>query len=161
MTYIVQPGDTLYAIAQTYNTTVDVLVSLNNLSNPSSIFPGQLLIVPKIDLDYFDYVVVSGDTLYAIATKFSVSVTELVYYNNLVEPYTIYDGQTLLIPGTPPAPAQGSFVYIVQLGDSVSSIARNTNTTPDGILKLNSLPDPDIIYPGQRLIIPSSQPTLN
>lgn len=155
MTYIVQPGDTLYSIAQTYNTTVDVLISLNNLSDSTIIYPGQLLIVPKVDTSFFEYVIVNGDTLYSIAQKFSTSVTELVYYNNLVEPYTIYAGQVLLIPGTPPAPARGSFIYIVKPGDTISSISRDTNTTPEAILQLNSLPDPDIIYPGQRLIIPA------
>jgi hypothetical protein len=44
--YIVQPGDTLAAIARRFDTTVSVLVQLNNLANPSLIRPGQQLLVP-------------------------------------------------------------------------------------------------------------------
>lgn len=44
--YTVQRGDTLYAIARRFNTTVTVLVRLNNLSNPNLIFVGQKLKIP-------------------------------------------------------------------------------------------------------------------
>jgi LysM repeat protein len=45
--YVVQRGNTLYSIAKHYGTTVDVLVKLNNLSNPRYIISGQQLLVPK------------------------------------------------------------------------------------------------------------------
>lgn len=44
--YVVQPGDTLSAIALRFGTTVMALAMANNLSNPSLIYPGQVLIVP-------------------------------------------------------------------------------------------------------------------
>jgi murein DD-endopeptidase MepM/ murein hydrolase activator NlpD len=44
--YIVQPGDTLAAIARRFGTTISVLVQLNNLTNPNLIRPGQQLLVP-------------------------------------------------------------------------------------------------------------------
>lgn len=45
-TYKVQPGDTLWCLARTYHTSVEVLVSLNNISNPNLILIGQLLKIP-------------------------------------------------------------------------------------------------------------------
>lgn len=44
--YIVQPGDSLYKIAQRYGTTVDAIVDVNDLANPNLIFVGQLLVIP-------------------------------------------------------------------------------------------------------------------
>ena len=44
--YTVQAGDTLWSIAQRFNTTVDEIVALNNITNPNLIFPGQVLLIP-------------------------------------------------------------------------------------------------------------------
>lgn len=45
-TYVVQPGDTLYAIALRFNTTVETLMVLNNMSNANLLHPGQVLQLP-------------------------------------------------------------------------------------------------------------------
>ncbi len=51
--------------------------------------------------------------------------------------------------------AQGNFVvHVVQRGETVSSIARRYNVSPNAIIAANHLPNPNLIYPGQRLIIP-------
>ena len=44
--YAVQPGDTLWGIAQRYGTTVAALANLNHIENPNLIYPGQTLIIP-------------------------------------------------------------------------------------------------------------------
>jgi len=43
--YIVQKGDSLWAIAQKYHTTVDAIVKKNNINNANLIYPGQKLII--------------------------------------------------------------------------------------------------------------------
>ncbi len=45
--YYVRPGDTLFEIAQRFNTNVATLVRLNNIADPDIIFPGRILIVPN------------------------------------------------------------------------------------------------------------------
>ena len=45
-TYTVKPGDTLYSIARSFNTTVPAIVAANNISNPNVIYVGQVLIIP-------------------------------------------------------------------------------------------------------------------
>ena len=72
MSHIVTNGDTLTAIAQTFDTHVDLLAGVNNISNPNLISVGQSLVVPA-----FTYKVVSGDTLYSIARRFGVSVADI------------------------------------------------------------------------------------
>src|SRR5699024_5506581 len=95
-TYTVKSGDTLYAIANKYNTTVDALKSLNNLtSNTLSI--GQTLKIPSSSSDNVVYTVKSGDTLYGIAEEFGTTVAELTKLNNL-STTTLSIGQKLLLP---------------------------------------------------------------
>ncbi len=45
--YYVQRGDSLYKIAQRYDTDVNTLVRLNNIADPDVIYPGRILIIPK------------------------------------------------------------------------------------------------------------------
>lgn len=96
--YTVKAGDTLYQIANMYNTTVDEIKRLNNLtSNILSI--GQVLKVPgkTIKDNTIIYTVVKGDNLYQIANKYNVSVNEIRELNNLATDL-LSIGQKLLIP---------------------------------------------------------------
>lgn len=103
----------------------------------------------------FYYIVLPGDSLYKISQKFDVPLRELIRVNNIAAPYVIYPGQKILIPKTtPPTPPAGTDIYIVKNGDTLFKIAQSFNVSVDSIVKLNNLPDPDLIYPGQRLLIP-------
>lgn len=94
--YIVKSGDSLYKIANMFNTTVNELKSLNNLtSNLLSI--GQKLIIPGNQNDNEIYVVQKGDTLYGIARKYNTTVTAIQSLNNLATS-SLSIGQQLLIP---------------------------------------------------------------
>ena len=44
-------------------------------------------------------------------------------------------------------------IYVVQREDSLWSIAKQYNTTIDDILLLNDIENPELIYPGQKLLI--------
>lgn len=82
--YTVKSGDSLYKIAREYNTTVDELMKLNNLSS-ISLSIGQTLKIPQITTSAQDnyYMVKSGDNLYKIASKYNTTVNNLVKLNNL------------------------------------------------------------------------------
>lgn len=82
--YVVKKGDSLYKIAREYNTTVDELMKLNNLSS-ISLSIGQTLKIPQITTSAQDnyYMVKSGDNLYKIASKYNTTVNNLVKLNNL------------------------------------------------------------------------------
>ena len=82
-TYTVKSGDSLYSIARRYNTTVDELRRLNNLTS-TSLSIGQVLKVPTAtDTSSQTYTVKSGDSLYSIARKYNTTVDELKRLNNL------------------------------------------------------------------------------
>lgn len=153
-TYIVKSGDSLYKIANAYNTTVDELKSLNNLSS-NILSIGQVLKVPQSAsseiTSTIDYVVKSGDNLYAIARKYNTTVNEIKSLNNLGSDI-LSVGQILKIPTVTPSQEQEE-TYIVQNGDSLYSIARKFNTTVDELKRLNNLSS-NLLSIGQVLVLP-------
>ena len=82
ITYIVQSGDTLYKIANKYNTTVSDIMKLNNLSS-NLLSIGQELLIPTEIEEVITYTVQSGDTLYKIANKYNTTVNDLISKNGL------------------------------------------------------------------------------
>ena len=92
-TYIVKSGDSLYSIAKRYNTTVDELKRINNLtSNLLSI--NQKLIIPSNESNI--YTVVKGDSLYSISKRFNTTVNKIKNDNNLTSDL-LSIGQKLII----------------------------------------------------------------
>lgn len=91
--YTVKKGDSLYKIANNYNTSVTNLINLNNLKN-ANLAIGQVIKVPKTTSN--SYTVVKGDSLYKIANKFNTSVDEIKRKNNLVS-NNLSIGQKLII----------------------------------------------------------------
>ena len=99
------------------------------------------------------YTVQPGDTLYRIAARYGTTVTAIANANNIANPNLIYPGQVLVIPGggsTPPA----TRTYTVQPGDTLYSIAGRYGTTVNAIVTANNIADPNLILPGQVLVIP-------
>lgn len=157
--YTVKAGDSLYSIAQQYNTTVDKIKSDNKLtSNTLSI--GQVLMIADkttdaiveecfgedevLEEDYVIYVVKPGDNLYSIARKYDTTVSELKRLNNLTS-NNLSVGQELKIPNE-------RRIYVVKRGDSLYSIANMFNTTVSAIKSKNNLTTNNLSI-GQELII--------
>jgi LysM repeat protein len=104
------------------------------------------------------HIVEKGDTVWGIARKYGVKPDDVIQLNKLVEPYTIFPGQVLLIPGSPAsaAPTQFSVAnskHVVQKGETVWSIAKRYNTSPEEVIRLNDLKKPYRIYPGDVLVV--------
>ena len=167
--YIVKSGDSLYSIARKYNTTVDEIKRLNNLSsNVLSI--GQVLKIPSSSESNNTgsntgttntYVVKSGDSLYSIARKYNTTVDELKRLNNLSS-NVLSIGQVLKIPSSESnntgSGTGTTNTYVVKNGDNLYSIARKYNTTVDEIKRLNNLSS-NVLSIGQVLKIPSDSST--
>ena len=152
-TYIVKKGDSLYSIANKYNTTVDELKRINNLtSNILSI--GQVLKLPSDKVsdvekeeNTISYTVQKGDSLYSIARKYSTTIDKIKDLNNLTT-NLLSIGQVLLIP----TDTNLETTYTVQKGDSLYSIAKKYNTTVDRLKQLNNLKS-NLLSIGQILIV--------
>jgi lipoprotein-anchoring transpeptidase ErfK/SrfK len=108
------------------------------------------------------HVVQRGDTLSSVAQRYSVSVESLAAANGLSWDSWVYVGQELLIPDSGnareapvEAAATTESIYVVQRGDTLSSIARRHGTTVAAVKQANRL-STNTIYPGQRLTIPAA-----
>ncbi|CAN5461699.1 cell division endopeptidase DipM [soil metagenome] len=227
-TYKVKAGDNIDAIARTLGTTRADLAKDNDLKSPFRIRPGQVLKGPD-SKDAKAYVVQTGDTMFAIAKRFSVSAAALADENDLSAGAAIKKGQKLRLPsgykdkgptkttvlqpvaqsplaGAPPysAPPIGSTPtreptpsytpapsrpvqdepeapsarpvstttvsvtgpvvevagprrsYTVKSGDAIDAIARGLDTTRADLVKDNDLEPPYRIKPGQKLKGPAT-----
>ena len=151
--YIVKKGDSLYSIANKYNTTVEELKRINNLtSNILSI--GQVLKLPsdkannvEKEENTISYTVQKGDSLYSIARKYDTTIDRIKDLNNLTT-NLLSIGQVLLIP----TDTNLETTYTVKKGDSLYSIAKKYNTTVDRLKQLNNLSS-NLLSIGQILIV--------
>jgi len=172
---IVQRGDTLWDIALEHGTTVDALVALNAISDPSLIRIGQRIVLnppsvpsspPPAAPAPIIHVVQPGETLWGIAVQHGTTVAALVEANQISNPSLIRIRQTLAIPQlapppppaaepAPPAPAP-TREHVVQAGETLWAISRLYGTTVEALVEANLLADPSFIRTGQRLVIPGA-----
>lgn len=149
--YVVIPGDTLYSIARKYNTTVDEIINLNNLDS-TNLSVGQELKIPQKEdeVDYELYTVGEDDSLYTIANKFNISVTDLIDFNGL--PTTILTpGEVIRIPRNGITNKEN--VYVVKPGDTLYRIANTYGINVNDLIIANNLSS-NILSIGQELVIP-------
>ena len=159
--YIVKSGDSLYSIARKFNTTVDEIKRVNNLST-NNLSINQRLIIPSNNQNNNNnneniYIVKSGDSLYSIARKYNTTVNEIKKMNNLTT-NNLSINQRLIIPSNNENNNQNNNnnnenIYIVKSGDSLYSIAKKFNTTVDEIKRINNLTTNNLSI-NQKLIIP-------
>ena len=128
-TYEVKAGDSLSKIADLFNTSVNKIAALNELTNSETLSVGQVLAVkgevkaptvsetPKetkpvaeekteatVNTNASTYKVNAGDTLAVIASQFGTTTSKLVALNNLSNANSLTVGQTLKVKGSVPAP---------------------------------------------------------
>jgi LysM repeat protein len=110
------------------------------------------MLMPVAYFDTITYTVVLGDNLYTISHKYNSTVENVLKFNNILNPKLIYPGQKIVIPLSPPE----AIIYTVKPGDTVYSIARRFGTYVRNIVEYNYLTDPNLIHPGQHLVVTAS-----
>jgi N-acetylmuramoyl-L-alanine amidase len=179
-TVVVEPGDTLTAIARRHGLSISRLVELNDLTDPNRIFAGQRLRVAAgggartsggaRTANRMVHVVSAGSTLWGIAAHYGVSVGAIAAANHLANPGLIFAGQRLVIPGaSAPRPSRAhadagghasaerpaaSGVHVVSRGSTLWGIAASYGVSVGAIAAANHLANPSLIFAGQRLVIP-------
>jgi len=93
MPYTVQPGDSLWSIARTFDTTMEVLIEINDLPD-RPLRAGEVIEVPALAR----YEVKPGDTLWGIARRFRTTVQELAGLNGISPDDTLRVGTVLWLP---------------------------------------------------------------
>ena len=178
---VVRPGETLTSISRQHGVSIDRIVELNAIANPSRIYAGQRLrlegapsrpaaaapstpapapAVPRT------HTVRSGEHLTGIARQYGVTIAEIVAANGIANASRIYAGQRLTIPGpaanapagaAPSTPAPAPAVprtHTVRSGEHLTGIARQYGVTISEIVAANGIANASRIYARQRLTIP-------
>ncbi|TCK97821.1 LysM repeat protein [Natranaerovirga hydrolytica] len=148
--YTVKSGDTLWKIANHFNTSVSTLKSINNISS-DMIYVNQVLDIPSPHYSN-TYTVQSGDTLWKIANDFNTTIHNIMSINGL-ENSKIYPGQVLQIQEA--SHSIDTHTYTVKSGDTLWQIAQNHNVSVRELKAYNNITN-DMINIGQTLKIPNS-----
>jgi len=148
--------------SDTYSLSVeDVDIDLLYEENLATILGGSAITAPTISesdessaprSSVEEYLVQEGDVLGSIAGKFNLSLSSILWANNLTYRSTIRPGQKLIIP-----PVDG-VLYTVKSGDTISSISRKYNSTSEKILAANNLSAADSLKIGASLVLPDATP---
>lgn len=180
MIYVVQPGDTLLAIARKFHTNLQILISYNpQIVNPDIIYPGQIINLPpgeysdrlcpllkqgdrgpdvrriQILLKYVGFYRGAIDGIFGPLTQAALVAwqrnTKEIEVTGVVDPETwVSLGFEC---GVRPAIAQ----YIVRPGGSLFIIATWFGVTVESLLQVNpQITNPNLIYTGQIINIPPS-----
>lgn len=178
--YTVQPGDTLWSIAQDYGVSMEGIVAVNYLNNKDVLSVGQQLEIPamgglqqdKDKVKIIEYTVIKGDSLWNIAQKYDVRMHEIININQLESITRLSVGQKLNIPvsATASAPKQETqtttsvaqqedkpkdAVYYVQKGDTLWGISRKYQVSLQSITSANRISENSRLVVGQKLVIPN------
>ena len=162
-----------------YTLAAFMLLSILTLSSVQAQTPGPTPTAQGTVGQGGTYVVVAGDTLYGIASRFDLTVAQITSLNNMGATPTLAVGQRLILPGqgSPRSPGGSDQVepiavgrgparnYTVQPGDTLYSIARSQTVTVSDLAAANAITDPRQLSVGQSLVIPGkglvpSNPTL-
>ena len=108
----------------------------------------QTYVQPSVQPSGTTYIVQPGDTLSGIASMYGTTYQSLAAINNIPDANKIYPGQEICIDGT--APTSDEY-YTIQPGDTLSGIAAKFGTTWQWLAEINSISDPDLIYPGNTI----------
>ena len=102
------------------------------------------------------YIVQSGDTLSYIASRFNVSINDLIAANPSLDPNFLAEGQEIIIPGLEGVTGILA-TEIISFGDTLRSLSRRTQVADGQLKKLNRLVSPTELYVGISLIIPTQE----
>ena len=168
----VRPGDTLSDIADRYGVSVGTLMRLNQLRDSDHVEVGQTLRLPgpRFTPGRGRHVVVSGDSLSAIASRYRVSERSLIAVNNLRDANHVELGQTLRLPSNavlpqpkraqatktkpvPINPSPNATSHTVARGQTLTQIAKAYEVSVTSLVDINSLGDPNKVTVGTKLLL--------
>ena len=81
--YVVQPGDTLYRIAQRLEVSLQRIIEANPGIDPNYLRVGQVICIPACPPNHTPYIIRPGDTLYRIAQMYNVTVEDILDANEI------------------------------------------------------------------------------
>lgn len=173
--HVIRAGETFWALAKRYGSSVDLIVDENPGLHPQRLRPGQTAVVPLLAAipvavpsgATVEHRVRPGETLWVLALRYGSSVERILGKNPGVNPRRLRPGLNVIIPlpGSAPdvespgvgppwmAQAGSGAVHVVEHGDSLWDIARAHGVTVEALAASNGRSPNDIIKPGETLIV--------
>ncbi len=165
----VQMGQTAWDIAIVYGVDLEELLAINHLPDNPILFPGDNVIVrpgsytpePEGPLTH---TVREGQSLWAIAARYGISLDDLRWLNSLPPDAVIKPGDVLTIrlaegQSPPPTPTPVT-THIVRAGETLWTIAARYGLTLEELLALNGLEPGAVLLAGVELVIHRPDPTM-
>lgn len=107
------------------------------------------------------HIVQYGETLQSIAQRYRITPEALAQVNGIANPNLIYPGQSLVIAQPGIQPSQGSIIYTVQYGDTLTSVAQRYSVTLERLVAINPVTETTALRVGETLIIPPESPVID
>jgi murein DD-endopeptidase MepM/ murein hydrolase activator NlpD len=150
-TYVVQPGDTLTAVAARFGVPMAQVQRLNGLRDPRHLYPGQRLRlpVPVERAEWRARRLALGEDLGLIARRAGVDWTTLARANRLLNPAALLVGQTVLAPPI----AATEVVTHASAADTRVAVAARHGVGLWVVLRHNTLP----LYAGASVVLPATE----
>ncbi|MDD5014903.1 MAG: LysM peptidoglycan-binding domain-containing protein [Atribacterota bacterium] len=127
--HMVKKGETLWSIAQKYNLSLDLILSMNNLTNPELISIGQEIKIPLQKNTVVETNIINRTVIDKKNNKINSNINQ-------------------------PEDAEPTF-YTVKAGDNLWNISRKYGVAVAVITDMNNLEDKDLLLPGQKIEIPA------
>jgi LysM repeat protein len=173
--YTVHPGDTLAKIAAAHGASVESLMRVNAITNPDLIRTGQRLVIPGTGKEPVAPAPVAASSSAAAAAPLNLApatagglaaaaAEPLAALPSMASPPASNNPAPVAAAAPAPAaekpaadaaassPAGG--IYTVKPGDTLAKIAAITGSTVPALMRANGLTNPNLVYTGQRLVIP-------
>ncbi|QIA26606.1 LysM peptidoglycan-binding domain-containing protein [Thermaerobacter sp. PB12/4term] len=155
----VQPGDTLFLLAQRYGVPLAAVILANpQIVDPDRIVPGQWICIPSAPPGCPGgrlVVVQPGDSLFTIGQRNGVPVEAMIAANpQLADPNQIQPGQVVCVPRAPVGCT--GILYVVQPGDTLFQVAQRFGVELQDLVAANpQITNPDRIWPGEVVCVPA------
>ncbi len=160
----IQPGETLSDIADRYRVSIHELKLINGINDENKIPSGLKLKLPKRtnqnnSLRTTTHKISKGESISSISKKYGVSQSEILSINSISPSDYLQIGQNIQIPlEKTSGQTRKHKLHKVLKGENLEWIARQYDTNPLEIAKLNNLTINSYIFPGQLLKISSLTP---
>jgi LysM repeat protein len=142
-TYIVKPGDSLYAIAQLFDSSVEMIKNVNNLGT-NTIYPNQILFIPKrMHSNNRLYQTVEGDTLSTVFRKLNLDPKCLKNYAPMMD-VLLVPNQVIELVGKTCSKEKN----IIYMGEDIEEFLMNNEIDAMDLIKTNKW-----LTPGARVRI--------
>jgi len=161
--YIVQPGDSLWKIAQVFRVALDDLIAINQIQDPAQLSVGTRLLIPG--LEWMNAVLVTypapfGENFWSLSRRYKLPFDDFARLNRMTNPEGVYAGLILILPQTNEVDQvpEGGRATLGQ-SQSLLELAITQNVSPWELVFANGLQGTWAVAPGETLYVPSSKDT--